>query len=126
MTATITAKKTILVAEDEPSLLKILTSRVSDAGYNVISARDGEEAIALAQQKKPDALLVDIIMPKKNGFDVIQRVKSTQPNIPVVVITNLESQQDQETGRQLGVNHYILKSNTSMRELQRRLKSLFE
>ncbi len=126
MSAVATLKKTILVAEDEPSLLSIIAKRVQDAGYHVITAVDGEDAIQKSAKHAPDAALVDIIMPRKNGFDVIEKLKRDSPTLPVIVITNLESQQDQETGRRLGVNHYILKSNTSMRDLQRRLAGLFE
>lgn len=118
--------KTILVAEDEPSLLDILSRRVTEAGFKVVKASDGEEAIANAERHKPDAALVDIIMPKKNGFDVIEKLKRNNPDLPIIVITNLEGQQDQDTAKHLGVADYVLKSNTSMRQLQQRLIGLFE
>ncbi len=109
--------KSILVVEDEPALLEILTKRIAASGYTIQKARDGQEAIEIAKKKIPDAVVTDIIMPRKNGFDLIQELKRIKPDIPIIVVTNLESQQDRETCQQLGVKHFVIKSNISLREL---------
>lgn len=123
MTTTIPKRK-ILIAEDEPSLLAIITKRVEGAGFKAIPTADGEEAISTAKKQHPDAAIVDVVMPKKNGFDVIKELRLEFPDIPVMIITNLEGDHDKETGAQLGIKHYILKSNITMRQLQQQIKEL--
>ena len=118
--------KSVLVVEDEPALLDIIAKRVTKAGYKLLKARDGEEAQAIAEKQEPDAVITDIIMPKKNGFDLIKALKQRNPELPVIVVTNLESQQDRETGIQLGVNKYVIKSNISLRELDSMLASILK
>lgn len=117
-------KHKILIAEDEPSLLEMIAKRVVDAGFTAIKAHDGEEAIDLALKEKPDAAIVDVIMPLKNGFDVIKELRKHSSNLPIMIVTNLESDLDRETGSQLGVKHYILKSNITMRQLQQQITEL--
>ena len=109
--------KSVLVVEDEPALLDIIAKRVTAAGHKLLKARDGQEAIEIAKKNMPDAVITDIIMPRKNGFDLIQELKRSKSNLPIIVVTNLESQQDRDTCQQLGVKHFVIKSNISLREL---------
>lgn len=112
--------KTILIAEDEPSLLNMLVRRVKSLGYEVISAADGVEALKQVQLHKPDLILLDIIMPKKNGLDVLQDLRVTMGvKTPVIVLSNLDKNEDIEAARSYGVEGYMIKSNISIRELSK-------
>ena len=117
--------KTILIAEDEPSLLKLLTKKITSLGYDVVAAHDGEEAIDKIKTKKPDLMLLDIIMPKKNGLQVLQELRvNLSSNLPVIILSNLEKSQDIEAGKSYDVHDYIIKSNISIRELSNRIVKL--
>lgn len=110
--------KKILIVEDEPALLQALMDRLQRLGYETITAVDGVDAIKKIKSSMPDLVLLDIIMPKKSGFEVIEeiryRMKST---VPIIVLSNLEQKQDIETAKNLGVTNYYLKSNISLRNL---------
>lgn len=117
--------KKVLIAEDDAPLRKVLEKRVGSVGYTVVTARTGTEAIEKIAAEKPDLILLDIIMPEKSGFDVLEEIRLKQ-NIqtPVIVLTNLEQEQDRETGKNLGVADYLIKSNIHLRELTSRIVSL--
>jgi len=110
--------KRILIAEDEISLLDILRRRVEQLGYEVITAKDGEEALKKTLADKPDLILLDILMPKMNGFQVLEELKVKQNSpIPVVILTNLDQDDEIEKGKALGAVDYIVKTNVSLKDL---------
>jgi CheY-like chemotaxis protein len=110
--------KTILIVEDEPALQKTLVTQMHKLGYETLTASDGVEALKIISNKNPDLILLDVIMPLKNGFDVLQDLRLKQgKQTPVIVITNLESKQDLDSAKNLGVSYYITKSNISLRDL---------
>lgn len=110
--------KKILIAEDEKPLLKILSKRVEENGYEVIQASDGEEALSKFHSLKPDLLILDIIMPRKNGFEVIEEIRhKEQDSTPIIVISNLDQSSDRDVGKNLGVNDYFIKSDMTIRDL---------
>ena len=110
--------QTILIAEDEPSLLKLLTRKIGSLGFTVIPATDGEEVIAKVKTQKIDLILLDLIMPRKNGLQVLQELRVTlRSTIPVIILSNLEKSEDIEAGKAYGVEEYIIKSHISMRQL---------
>ncbi len=110
--------QTILIAEDEPSLLKLLARKVSSLGFTVVEATDGEQVIAKVKSQDIDLILLDIIMPKKNGLQVLQELRVTlQSKVPVIILSNLEKPEDIEAGKAYGVKEYIIKSHISMRQL---------
>ena len=108
--------KRILLVEDDRFLRRAAEVRLRRAGYTVITAADGEEAIATASAMRPDLVLLDLIMPRMQGFEVL-RVLRTQPNmqgVPIVVLTNLSQDVDRERAMTHGANGYLIKANMSL------------
>ena len=110
-------KQKILVAEDEPSLRKVLIKKLESAGYKVIEASDGEMAINLALSEKPDLMILDELMPKFTGTGVVKRIRSEAgwgAKVPVFILTNID--QGTNTYEQVKelANEYFVKSNTSL------------
>ena len=109
----------ILIAEDDTFLQKVYTAALEKAGYTVTCAMDGEEALAKMLEKKPDMLLLDALMPKKDGFQVLEE-KRTNPaiaSVPVIMLTSLEQEKDMERAATLGVANYFIKTNLDLDEL---------
>ncbi len=116
--------KKILFVEDESALQKNLSDLFSQEGYETISALDGEIGLSLAKNKKPDLILLDLILPKASGFDVLKNLKEDKDtkNIPVIVLTNLESMGDIEKALALGATTYLVKSSYSLDEILEKVK----
>lgn len=111
--------KKILFIEDEPRLQQTLQESFKSEGFEIFSANDGEAGLNLAEEKFPDLIMLDLILPKKNGFDVLKELKSNPrlSNIPVIVLTNLEGAQDIEKALSLGAYTYLVKANYSLDEI---------
>lgn len=118
--------KTILIIEDESALQKTIGDALGQEGFSVLSALDGEAGLRLAIEKRPDAILLDLILPKANGFDVLQSLKENEgtKNIPVVVLTNLESMEDIQKALDLGAMTYLVKSNYTLEEVVDKVKQV--
>jgi len=116
---TICIMKTILVIEDEAALQKTLGDVLGDEGYEVLSALDGEVGVRLAKEKTPDLILLDLVLPKTTGFEVLEQLKGTEETkgIPVIVLTNLENLQDIQRATDLGATTYLVKSNYELKEV---------
>jgi DNA-binding response OmpR family regulator len=117
-------KKKILVVEDETSLNQALGEFFTDEGFEVLSALDGEEGLKLAQSGKPDLILLDVILPKKDGYEVLENLKSSEAtkSIPVILLTNLESAQDIQKAFDKGATTYLVKSSYKMEEIVKKIK----
>ena len=105
-------RKTVLVADDEANLLNLLKDNLEDAGYNVLAAADGEEALKQWVVNKPEAIVLDIEMPKMNGWMVLEEIRkiTRNPDSPVIVILSAYVQPgDIKRGLALGANRYITK-----------------
>jgi len=109
----------ILLAEDDDFIQKAYSAGFKQAGFDVVVASDGEEALTKIADEKPDIILLDLVMPKKNGFEVLKEVKSDDAlkNIPVLVLTNLGQDTDVAECKRLGAEDYILKLDTSLFQL---------
>lgn len=109
----------ILFIEDEPRLQQTLQEMFKNEGFEIFSANDGEAGLILAEEKFPDLIMLDIILPKKNGFDVLKELKANPrlSKIPVFILTNLESVQDIEKALSLGAYTYLVKANYSLGEI---------
>ena len=118
--------KTILLIEDESALQKTIGEALSQEGFSILSALDGEAGLRLAQDKCPDVILLDLILPKANGFDVLKSLKEQDAtkNIPVVVLTNLESMEDVQKALDLGAMTYLVKSNYTLQEVVEKVKQV--
>ena len=120
--------KKILFIEDEEALQKTMNDILKSAKYEVFSAMDGDSGIAIAKNKNPDLILVDLILPKKNGFEVLQELKKdpVTKDIPVIVLTNLEGSLDVERALALGATTYLVKANYSLQDIVSKIEALFQ
>lgn len=118
----------ILLAEDDRFLRKAAETMLKRHGFTVATAADGDEALRLARETPPDLLLLDLIMPKLQGFDVLQALKASPDTagIPVIVLSNLGQDADIQLAREHGAVDYIVKSNIALDALVGRVRAFFE
>ena len=119
-------KPTILLIEDDPFICSALRINLEKEGLKVIRAADGEEAIHFLTDQgiKPDLIILDLILPKKNGFEVLENIRQDPllEKLPVIIISNLGQPSDIERGKALGVIEYFIKAQLSIEELVKRIK----
>lgn len=103
--------KTILVVEDDPKSLKLVRDLLRVSGFTTIEATDGEQGVALARSKKPDLILMDIMMPKMDGYTACRAIRTDKATrtIPVVMLSALGHELNKELGKDMGANAYITK-----------------
>ena len=99
----------ILLIEDEPSLIFTLRDTLENEGYIVIVCEDGEEAVGLAQENKPDIIILDIMLPGKNGYEICQELRALKFTIPVIILTAKNQELDKVKGLDIGADDYITK-----------------
>lgn len=104
---------TILLAEDDLFLQRMYAAKLAKEGLNVVVAADGEKALAIMSETVPDLVLLDILMPKKDGFAVLEamRADARLKEVPVVLLTNVGESEDIKRGRRLGANEYLIKAH---------------
>ena len=109
----------VMVVEDDASLREIYSIRITAEGYDVVSAGDGEEALAVAVREKPDLILSDVMMPKISGFDMLDILRSTPEtaNIKVIMMTALSAEDQRQRGERLGANRYLVKSQVGIEDV---------
>lgn len=114
----------ILLIEDEMRLHGMFESLFSAEGFRLISAYDGQSGLKLAEEIGPDMILLDLILPIKDGFETLRELKNNPrlAKIPVIVLTNLEGKQDMEKVFSMGARAYIVKANSSLREILEKVK----
>jgi len=115
-------KEKILVVDDEASIRRILETRLSMIGYDVVTAADGEEAIATFKENHPDLVVLDVMMPKLDGYGVCQELRK-ESDIPIMMLTALGDVADRITGLELGADDYVVKP-FSPKELEARIRSV--
>jgi len=117
-------KKKILFIEDESVLQKTFGEILEQEGYEMISALDGEIGLRLVKEKSPDLILLDLILPKVNGFSVLKKIKEDKEtkDIPVIVLTNLEGLEDIDKVLKMGATTYLVKANYSLEEVMVKIK----
>ena len=115
-------KKRVLIVEDEKNIVDIIRFNLDREGYDVLEAYDGEAGLALARAEKPDLVLLDVMMPKMMGFDVCKALRDEGDNVPVIILTAREEEEDKVLGLEIGADDYITKP-FSMRELLARVKA---
>ena len=116
----------VLVVDDIPDILKLLDATLKFKGYRVITARDGQEALEAIQEEKPALVIADILMPKMDGFEVLEKIKGNPKtkDIPVILLTNLNQQEDVERGMELGANDFLIKAHFMPSEVVGKIKKL--
>ena len=109
----------VMVVEDDASLREIYSIRITAEGYDVVSAGDGEEALAVAVREKPDLILSDVMMPKISGFDMLDILRTTPEtaNIKVIMMTALSADDQRQRGERLGANKYLVKSQVGIEDV---------
>ena len=112
--------KTVLIVEDEKNIVDILRFNLQRAGYQTLEAYDGEDGLAQAVSANPDLILLDVMLPKKNGFDVCRALRDQGSSVPVIILTAREEEADKVLGLEIGADDYITKP-FSMRELVARV-----
>lgn len=116
----------ILIAEDDIFLSRVLHDKFVRNGYKVNLASDGIEASNRIKSEKPDLILLDLVMPNKNGFEILEEVKKDGDlkHIPVIILSNLGQKVDIERGKKYGVVDYLVKSNIPINEVFERVKKI--
>lgn len=97
-------KKTVLIVEDEVNIVDIVRFNLQREGYATLEAYDGEAGLALAREKKPDLILLDVMMPKMIGFDVCRALRAEGDNVPVIILTAREEEEDKILGLEIGAD----------------------
>ncbi len=120
--------KKILFIEDEAALQKTLTDVLEQEGYKVLGALDGETGLNMAKTENPGLILLDLVLPKMHGFEVLKLLKEdeTTKNIPIIVLTNLESMGDVEKALELGATTYLVKASYTLEEVVQKIKKALE
>ena len=114
--------KTILIVEDEKNIVDILVYNLTKEGYTTLEAYDGDAGLQLALEQDPDLILLDLMLPQKNGFDVCREIRQAGRTTPILMLTAREEETDKVLGLELGADDYITKP-FSMRELMARVKA---
>jgi len=120
--------KKIVIAEDEPILIEMYKLYFERTGYEVLKAGNGRECINFVKKEKPDIILLDILMPKLDGWEVLKQLK-TDPEtkqIPILVFSNLGQTQEIQKGLDLGANDYVIKSNVTPKELLEKVEGMIK
>jgi len=118
-------KKTILIVEDDKFLRDLIAQKLTREGFNMIEATDGEEGVTKIKEEKPDLVLLDLILPGIDGFDVLAKIKEDPvlAEIPVIILSNLGQRDDIEKGLQLGAKDYLIKAHFTPGEVIEKIKA---
>ena len=116
--------KKILLVEDDDALANVYQTRLQAEGFDIRRVPNGEDALAATMEYKPDLILLDVMMPKVSGFDVLDILRNTPDtvNIKVIMLTALSQDSDQERARSLGVDDYLIKSQVVIADVVDRIK----
>lgn len=113
----------ILIAEDDPFLSKIISNRLREEGYMIQVANDGDEALTKIKEGSFSLVMLDLIMPVKSGFEVLQELRERGNRVPILVFTNLAQDEDRREVLSLGAQGYFVKSDIAMDDLVDTVKS---
>lgn len=118
--------KKILIIEDDKFLRLLITRKLNKEGFSVIEAVDGEEGIKKAREEKPDLVLLDLILPSVDGFEVLSRIRKdeTTKAIPVIILSNLGQKEDIEKGLKRGASDYLIKAHFTPIEIVEKVKRI--
>jgi DNA-binding response OmpR family regulator len=116
----------ILLVEDDSFLLSMYATKFEMEDFKVITAEDGEKAVRVAAKEMPDIVLLDIILPKQNGFEVLKQLKANKAtaNIPVILLTNLSQKDEIDQGLKMGAEDYLIKAYFMPAEVVEKIKKV--
>jgi CheY-like chemotaxis protein len=112
----------ILVAEDEPFLRELIALDLQDKGFDIHTASDGEETIRSIEEQPPKLLLLDLLMPKIDGYEVLEHIRAKAFSFPIIVLSNLSDPSEQEKCRKLGASGFLVKSNIDGEDIWEKVK----
>ncbi|MDD2913303.1 MAG: response regulator [Candidatus Pacebacteria bacterium] len=120
--------KKILIVEDDKFLRELISQKLSKEGYEIVEAADGEEGVKKAKEEKPSLVLLDLILPGIDGFDVLERLKedSALEGIPVIIISNLGQREDIERGLKMGAVDFLVKAHHTPLEIIEKIKEFLK
>jgi two-component system phosphate regulon response regulator PhoB len=116
----------LLLVEDDALLIRLYQKKFAKDGHQVISARDGEEGLVAIEREQPDLVLLDIMMPKLSGIEMLERIKAnpTTRAVPVIMLSNMSGEEEQERALELGAVAYIVKSNSDPAQVAAKVKEI--
>ncbi|GEM_PF-440314 len=117
---------TVLVVEDEPAILHSLADTLTAEGFSVLEAKDGEEGLYLANKFSPDLILLDLVMPKLDGFSMVDKLHAEGKDIPVILLTNLSDDFSKAMAQGRGLKDFFVKSDWKLEDLVKKIKEKFE
>jgi len=139
------SKTKVLIVEDDPTLAEMYGTKFTAEGFEVLHAADGVEGLEIARAKKPEAILLDVMMPKLDGFATLKELRAdktmkkvpvvmltklradkTMKKVPVVMLTNLGQEEDIKKGKELGADDYFVKANQTPAEIVVKVKALLK
>lgn len=125
--ATQGSQKTILIVEDDPVLQKMYSEKFNFEGFKTLGAKDGEEALRMALSENPDAILLDIMLPKMSGTDFLEKYREDPKgkSTPVVALTNLTEEEEKQKALKLGVKAYLVKAMQTPEDVVQKIKASF-
>lgn len=114
----------ILIVEDDPLIVKIYTTRLTADGYEVSSAENGEDGLKLAEQNPPDLVVLDIMMPRMDGFAVLGKLRANpqMKQIPIIVYSNLAQEEEIKRAKESGATEFVIKANVTPTEMVAKIK----
>ena len=120
------SKKTILIVEDDEFLRSLTAKRLEKENYHIEVAVDGENAISVIETIHPSLILLDLLLPGKDGFEVLKKIRSTDATkaIPVIIFSNLGQKDDIEKAKALGVDYFLIKDNFTLDDVVGKIKKL--
>jgi DNA-binding response OmpR family regulator len=123
-------QKTILVVEDDVTMREIVVQKLRSEGYNVLEAEHGKKGVKLATKEKPHVILLDLMLPEMDGFEVLSYIRNHQDKtvteIPIIILTNLWSKDDVVKTKKMGVSAYIIKAYMTTEEIVEKVEEVLK
>lgn len=116
--------KKILIVEDEKPMANALVSKLSSVGFETVLVHDGAIAVSTLQESKFDLIILDLVLPGKNGFTILAELKKLEVTTPVIISSNLTNEEDIRRAKELGARDYFIKSDTTLAEIVEKVKQV--
>jgi DNA-binding response OmpR family regulator len=118
----------ILIIEDDKFLRELISRKLAKEGYDIFEAVDGEDGLKKVKEEKPDLILLDLILPGIEGFEVLSRIKQDPElsRIPVIILSNLGQKEDVDRGRELGAADYLIKAHFTPAEIIEKIRAVLK
>jgi len=120
--------KKILLVEDDPFLIDIYTTKLKKVGFEVCVSRDGESALQLIEKERPDLVLLDIVLPHIDGWEILRKIKNNEKlkDIKIIILSNLGQKHEVEKGLKLGATKYLIKAHYTPTQIVEEIKNILK